>query len=247
MILAEGPDTIAAFWAEPMLGSGGAILPPKGYYEKIQAVLNKYDILLVSDEVICGFGRTGEMWGAETFGMTPDLMTCAKALSGAMQPISAVLINDKVYEQMMVQSDRLGSFTHGFTYAGHPVAAAVALEVLEIYEEMDLIGHIKDLEPAFLGGFQALRDHPLVGDSGGIGLIGAVEIVADKTTKAMFAPSTQIMQIFEQKSLDNGLITRIIGNRIALSPPQIITKEEVADMFARLRLSLDQTFEAITA
>ncbi|HEY0275518.1 MAG TPA: aminotransferase [Paenirhodobacter sp.] len=247
MILAEGPETIAAFWAEPMLGSGGAILPPKGYYEKVQAVLNKYDILLVADEVICGFARTGEMWGSQTFGMKPDLMTCAKALSGAMQPISAVIISDKVWEQMMVQSDRLGGFTHGFTYAGHPVAAAVALEVLKIYEEMDLVGHVKAVEPLFLAGFEVLRDHPLVGDSTGIGLIGAVEIVADKATKAMHDPALRVMAIFEDRAMANGLITRIIGNRVALSPPQVITADEVREMFARLTRALDETASQIGA
>ncbi|APZ52210.1 aminotransferase [Salipiger abyssi] len=245
MILAEGPETIAAFWAEPLLGSGGAIVPPDGYYEKIQAVLAKYDILFVADEVICGFARTGEMWGSQTYGMRPDMITCAKALSAAMQPISAVLIGERVFEQMKVQSDRFGSFTHGYTYAGHPVAAAVALEVLKIYEEMDLVGHVKALEPGFLAGFEALKDHPLVGDSGGVGLIGAVEIVADKETRAMHPPELKVMQIFEERASRNGLITRIIGNRIALSPPQIITAAEVEEMFARLRRALDETAQAI--
>ncbi|AYD04828.1 aminotransferase (plasmid) [Neorhizobium sp. NCHU2750] len=245
MIIAEGPETIAAFWAEPVLGSGGAIVPPKGYYEKIQAVLAKYDILLVADEVICGFGRTGNMWGSETYGMKPDMITCAKALSAAMQPISAVLIGDRVYEGMKEQSDRFGSFTHGYTYAGHPVAAAVALETLKIYEEMDVVGHVKSLEPQFLAGFEALKDHPLVGDAGGVGLIGALEIVADKETKAMHDPSLNVMTIFENAAMERGLITRIIVNRVALSPPQIITAAEVEDMFARLRAALDDTLKAI--
>ncbi|WP_155294110.1 aminotransferase [Rhizobium rhizogenes] len=245
MIIAEGPETIAAFWAEPVLGSGGAIVPPEGYFEKIQTVLNKYGILLVSDEVICGFGRTGNMWGSQTFGMKPDMITCAKALSAAMQPISAVLIGERVYEGMQVQSDRFGTFTHGYTYAGHPVAAAVALETLKIYEEMDVVGHVKSMEPLFLAGFEALKDHPLVGDSGGVGLLGAIEIVADKVTKTMHDPSMKVMAIFEEAAMQRGLITRIILNRIALSPPQIINADEIAEMFARLRAALDDTLSQI--
>jgi 4-aminobutyrate--pyruvate transaminase len=132
LIEAEGPDTIAAFFAEPVMGAGGAILPPRGYFEKVQEVLRKYDILFVADEVICGFARTGEMWGSQTFGIRPDMLTSAKALSAAMLPISVVLINDRVHEAMLAQSDKLGNFAHGFTYGGHPVAAAVALEVQKI-------------------------------------------------------------------------------------------------------------------
>ena len=144
-IESEGPDTIAAFFAEPVMGAGGAILPPQGYFEKVQEVLRKYDILFVADEVICGFARTGEMWGSQTYGIRPDMLTSAKALSAAMQPISAVLINDRVHEAMLAQSDKFGNFAHGFTYAGHPVAAAVALEVQKIYAEIDIVTRAKGL------------------------------------------------------------------------------------------------------
>ncbi len=147
LILREGPDTVAAFWADPVQGGAGALTPPAGYFAKIQAVLRRYDILLVADEVICGFGRTGNMWGCDTYGIVPDIITCAKALSAAMQPISAVLMNERVFQSMLTQSDRIGSFVHGYTYAGHPVAAAVALETLRIYAEMDLVAHVKALEP----------------------------------------------------------------------------------------------------
>ena len=145
LIQAEGADTIAAFFAEPVMGAGGAILPPRGYFEKIQAVLRKYDILFVADEVICGFARTGEMWGCQTFGIRPDMVTSAKALSAAMQPISAVLVSERIHAAMLAQSDRFGNFAHGFTYAGHPVAAAVALEVQKIYAEIDIVGRAKRL------------------------------------------------------------------------------------------------------
>lgn len=239
MILAEGPETIAAFWAEPVMGSGGAITPPEGYFPKIQAVLDKYDILFVADEVICGFARTGEMWGSQTYGIRPDMICCAKALSAAMVPVSAVIIGERVFEAMLAQSDRFGTFVHGYTYGGHPVACAVAHEVLTIYEEMDLVGHVKSVSTGFLAGFEALKDHPLVGDARGVGLIGAAEIVADKTTKAMHEPGQKVMALFDAATRKRGLITRLIGNRVALSPPQIITAAEVEDMFDRFRGALD--------
>ena len=147
LIVAEGPDTVAAFFAEPVMGAGGAIIPPKTYFEKVQAVLRKHDVLFIADEVICGFGRTGNWWGSQTFKLKPDMLTCAKALSAAYQPISAVLINEKMHQAMLAQSDKLGAFAHGYTYSGHPVATAVALEVLKIYEEMDVNGRAQSPRP----------------------------------------------------------------------------------------------------
>jgi 4-aminobutyrate---pyruvate transaminase len=244
-ILAEGPETIAAFWAEPVIGSGGVFTPPEGYFPKMQAVLDKYSILFVADEVICGFARTGEMWGSQTYGIRPDLMCCAKSLSAAMMPVSAVLIGDRVFDAMLAQSDRYGSFTHGYTYGGHPVACAVAHEVLTIYEEMDLVGHVKSVSPGFLAGFESLRDHPLVGDVNGVGLIGAAEIVADKKTKALHEPGLKVIARFDAAARERGLITRLIGNRIALSPPQIIRKDQVEDMFSRFRGALDDVAQQI--
>jgi 4-aminobutyrate--pyruvate transaminase len=149
LIQREGPDTVAAFWADPVQGSAGGLPPPQGYFDKIQKILRKYDILFVADEVICGFGRTGRMWGCQTYGLQPDMVTCAKALSAAMQPISAVLLNERIFQSIVQQSEKLGAFVHGYTYAGHPVAASVALETLKIYEEIDIIGHIQSIEPVF--------------------------------------------------------------------------------------------------
>ncbi len=241
LILDEGPETIAAFWADPVVGGTGAVLPPKGYFEKVQAVLRKYDILFVADEVICGFGRTGNMWGSQTFGITPDILTCAKALSAAMQPISAVLINERIFEGMLIQSDRNGRFVHGYTYAGHPVATAVALETLKIYDEMDMIGHVKAMEPLFLGGLGGLMDHPLVGDVAGCGLIAGVEVVADKKTRAMFPASAGIPARLEANARKHGLILRHVGNRLAFSPALIITEAEIADLVGRVKALLDDT------
>ncbi|MBN8746379.1 putative aminotransferase [Xylophilus ampelinus] len=240
MILEEGPETIAAFWAEPVMGSGGAITPPAGYFDKIQSVLRRYGILLVADEVICGFARTGEMWGSQTYGMQPDLICSAKSLSAAMVPISAVLIGERVFAGMVAQTDKLGSFAHGYTYGGHPMACAVAHEVLTIYEEMDLVGHVKQVEPLFLQGLAAMAERPYVGDARGVGLIGAVEIVTDRVARTM--ADSALMARIEGATRARGLIVRLVGNRIALSPPQIITAPQVQEMFERLGLALDDVF-----
>src|SRR5258708_20455974 len=159
LIQGEGADTIAAFFAEPVMGAGGAIVPPQGYFEKVQAVLRKYDILFVADEVICGFARTGEMWGSQTYALRPDMITSAKALSAAMQPISAVLVSDRIHEAMLAQSDQLRNFAHGYTYAGHPVAAAVALEAQKIYAEIDIAARATPLPPVLSSPLRRLTAH----------------------------------------------------------------------------------------
>lgn len=248
MILREGPETIGAFWADPVQGGGaGALPPPAGYFEKIQAVLRKHDILMVADEVICGFGRTGRMWGSETCGVQPDILTCAKALSAAMQPVSAVLMNERIFQSVLMQSDRLGSFVHGFTYGGHPVTCAVALETLRIYEEMDLVAHVQALEPTFLRAFGALVDHPLVGDFSGCGLMGGVELVQDKASRRSFPEGEKIGPKVEAHARERGLILRVTPDRAALSPPLIITEEEIVEMAARLRGALDDTLAELGA
>lgn len=241
-ILKEGPETVAAFWADPVQGNAGALPPPKGYFEKIQAVLKKYDILLVADEVICGFGRTGEMWGSQTYDMKPDLLVCAKGLSAALLPISALLINEKIFKVMTEESNRIGAFVHGFTYSAHPVASAVALEVLKIYDEMDLISRVKSLEPAFLAMLQSLTDHPLVGDATGVGLIGGLEIVADKATRKSFGPEVKISELIEKHARKAGIILRITPGRIAYSPPLIISEAEIVEMGRLTRLALDGAY-----
>ncbi|BBK41808.1 aspartate aminotransferase family protein [Allostella vacuolata] len=245
LILAEGPETVGGFWAEPVMGAGGAVLPPAGYFEKIQAVLKKYDVLFVADEVICGFARTGNMWGSQTFGLKPDMIASAKALSAAMQPISAVLVNERVYQAMLTQSDRLGAFVHGYTYAGHPVAAAVALETLKIYDEIGLVDHVRALEPTFLKLLGDLTDHPLVGDFRGCGLIGGLEIVADKATREIHPKALDVMGRIDAQARERGLILRFVGNRIAFSPPLIITEEQVGEMVSRLKGALDATLDEL--
>jgi len=239
LILKEGPDTVAAFWAEPVMGAGGAVLPPAGYFKKIQAVLKKYDILFVADEVICGFGRTGNVWGSQTFDLQPDMISCAKGLSAGLAPISALLINERVFQAMLSESDKQGSFAHGYTYAGHPVAAAVALETLKIYDELGVVDHVRRMEKPFLDGLHSLRDHPFVGSAEGVGLIGGIEIVQDKARRTAFPADQKIPGKIDAKIRDNGVILRLIGNRMAFSPPLIITETEIKDLFTRVRSALD--------
>lgn len=247
LIQKEGPDTIAAFFAEPLMASGGCIVPPPTYYEKIQAVLRKYDILLVADEVICGFARTGNMFGSETFGMQPDIITMAKQLSAAYQPIAAVMINEKVYQAVREGSGKIGTFGHGFTYGGHPVATAVALETLKIYEERDILSHVRSIMGDFQSGLRAFEDHPLVGNARGVGLIGALEVVSNKDTKEVFDPAWGVATHVGACALKYGLITRALGDTVNFCPPMIITSGQIADMYARTRLALDETYAWLQA
>jgi len=239
LIVEEGPETVAAFFAEPVMGAGGAVLPPKTYFQKIQAVLRKHDVLFVADEVICGFGRTGNWWGSRTYDLKPDLLSCAKALSAAFQPISALLISEKIYQAMLIQGDKQGSFAHGYTYSGHPVATAVALEALKIYEETDIVGHVQSVGPRLIAGLRALADHPIVGQADGVGLIAGLELVADKKSRKPFPAEAKITSVTDQCARKHGLVVRVIGNRIALSPPLIITDGEVDELLQRLQRTLD--------
>jgi 4-aminobutyrate--pyruvate transaminase len=240
LIEAEGPDTIAAFFAEPVMGAGGGIVPPKGYFEKIQAVLRRYDILFVADEVICGFARTGEMWGCQTFGIRPDMMTSAKQLSAAMQPISAVLVNARIHDAMLAQSDRYGSFAHGFTYAGHPVAAAVALEVQKIYAEMDIVARAKRLGAALQAALEPLRSHPLIGDMRGAGFILGLELMRDGAARVPFDGALKVGARVDAAATRHGLILRVIGDRVVFAPPLVIEEEEIGEIGERLGRVLDE-------
>jgi 4-aminobutyrate--pyruvate transaminase len=245
LIEREGGDTIAAFFAEPVQGGGGAITPPRGYFDLIQPILKKHDILFVADEVICGFGRTGHYWGCETYGIRPDMLSCAKQLTASYQPLSALLISDPIHAALIEGSKRNGSFGHGYTYGGHPVACAVALETLKIYEERNIVGHVRRVSPAFLDGLGVLGEHPLVGDVRGVGLIAGVELVSDKATKEPFPPAAKAGLLVQEKCHEAGLIVRAIGDRIAFTPPLIITAEEIAEMCARFRAGLDAAWAVL--
>lgn len=247
LILAQGPETIAALFAEPVMGAGGVVVPPAGYFPKIQAILRKYEILLVADEVICGFHRTGNLWGSQTFGLTPDILTTAKQLSSGYLPISATMISEPIYEALVHESEKIGIFGHGYTYAGHPVAAAVALETLKIYQEMDMAGHVQAVMPSFQEGLAALAEHPLVGEARGVGLLGAVELVRDKTTRENYAPSLGIGGRVSALCQEHGLINRaMVHDTLPFCPPLIISAEEIALMFHRFRLALDQALDQLT-
>jgi 4-aminobutyrate--pyruvate transaminase len=247
LIIGEGPDTVAAFFAEPVMGAGGAIIPPKTYFAKVQAVLRKHDVLFVADEVICGFGRTGNWWGSNTFKLEPDMLTCAKALSAAFQPISAVLISEKLHQAMLAQSDKLGSFAHGYTHSGHPVATAVALEVLKIYEEMDINGRARELGRRMLGGLKRFSAHPLVGDVAGVGLIAGIELVQDKRTRAGYEPVGRAGKVVDRIGNAHGLVLRVIGDRIAFAPPFVISEGEIDEMLTGLGRTLDAAHRELAA
>jgi len=246
LILAEGPDTIAAFIAEPVMGAGGVIVPPATYFDKIQPVLKRYDILFIADEVICGFGRTGSMFGTQTYNLHPDIITVAKALSSASLPIAAVMISEPIYQAMVRQSEKIGTFGHGYTYSGHPVSAAVALETLKIYEERDIVSHVRTVAPHLQDGLRRYRNHPLVGEVRGIGLIAGVEIVADKAAKTPFDPKLGIGGHVARFAQEHGLIVRAMGDSIGFSPPLIITSAELDDLVARFGKALDDTVGFVT-
>lgn len=243
LILTEGAQNIGAFFAEPVMGTGGVVVPPQGYFEGVQAVLRKHDILFVVDEVITGFGRTGNMFGCETFDLKPDILTLAKALSASFLPISATVINDKVHDALLAESRKIGVFAHGHTYAGHPVPAAVALEALKIYEERDIVGHVRAVAPHFQARLKALGDHPLVGEARGMGLIGALEIVGDKAARTPFDAAAAIPAAIAAGALERGVILRVIRDAIAICPPLIIEQDEVDTLFDALAASLDATLE----
>ena len=241
MIEAEGPDTVAAFFAEPIMGAGGVLIPPATYFEKIQAVLKKHDVLFVADEVICGFGRTGNMFGTETFRLRPDMMTMAKALSSAYLPISAILINKRLYDGISENTGKLGNFGHGFTYSGHPVSSAVALETLKIYQERDILGQVRRAAPGFQKSINAFKDHPMAGEIRSIGLIGAVELVRDKRTKETFDPKLAVAPSVVKRAQEHGVILRVVPDGIAFCPPLIASNDEIAEMFRRFGKALDET------
>jgi 4-aminobutyrate--pyruvate transaminase len=240
MIQAEGPETVAAFIAEPVMGAGGVIIPPDTYFQKIQPVLERYEIMLIADEVICGFGRLGEWFGSTALGMKPDTVSVAKQLSSAYVPIGAVLIPDWIDEALQAQSAKIGTFGHGFTYSGHPVAAAVALKTIEIYQRDDILGHVRAIAPHFQARLKALGDHPLVGEARGLGLIGALEMVADKATKRAFDPKQAVAAKVVAFAQQEGLIVRAIGDAVAVCPPLVISSEEIDALFDRLARALDR-------
>lgn len=240
LIEREGPETIAAMIAEPVMGAGGVIIPPAGYYPAIKAVLDEHDIMLIDDEVINGFGRTGNWWGCQTLDMTPTTISAAKQLTAAYAPLGAVMVPEDIYEAYVEHSRQIGTFGHGFTYGGHPLGCALGVKAIEIYQKRDILGHVRHLSPTFEARMKRLAEHPLVGETRACGLVGGAELVADKRTRRSFQPAQGVGPQAAKFAEQNGAILRAIGDTIAVCPPMVITESELNELFDRLEKALDQ-------
>lgn len=238
-ILSVGADKVAAFIAEPLQGAGGVIIPPDTYWPEVNRICSTHDILLIADEVICGFGRTGNWWGSDTFGIAPDLMPIAKGLSSGYLPIGGVLVNDRVGD---VITSRGGEFYHGYTYSGHPAACAAALKNIEIMQREQLVERVKDeIGPYLQQKWHALADHPIVGEARMVGLVGALELVPQKPSRKRFPDEGTVGTISRDHSFKNGLIMRAVRDSLIISPPLTISEEEVDLMMALVEKTLDDT------
>ena len=245
LIEGEDPTTFSAMIAEPLIGAGGVLVPPQNYFPRVQEVLDQHDIPLISDEVVCGFGRTGNIWGLETFNMKPSSITIAKALSSGYMPISAVIIPDEIFEPVKNASNEIGVFGHGYTYSGHPVACAVALRTLEIYDETNLFTHAKEMSFSFQSCAHKLDKHEFVGEVRGVGMVAGIEFVENKETKKPFMPIGKMGQLVAKICQKNGLIVRAIGDTIAICPPLIITEEQMHQLFDILDSSIEEASKQI--
>ena len=240
-ILELGVDNVGAFIAEPIQGAGGVIVPPATYWPRIKEILAKYDILFVADEVICGFGRTGEWFGSDFYGLKPDMMTIAKGLTSGYIPMGGLIVRDEVVAVL----NEGGDFNHGFTYSGHPVAAAVALENIRILREEKIVEKVHaETAPYLQKRLRELNDHPLVGEVRGVGMLGAIELVQDKATRKRYE-GRGVGMICRQFCFDNGLIMRAVGDTMIISPPLVICKDEIDELVAKARKCLDLTLETL--
>ncbi len=238
-ILALGADKVAAFIGEPIQGAGGVIIPPATYWPEIERICDKYGILLVSDEVICGFGRTGHWFGCETFGFKPDLMTFAKGVTSGYVPLGGVMVGERIARVLIEQG---GEFEHGYTYSGHPVACAVALANIRLIQQQDLVGHVHDdVGPYLAQAFASLLDHPLVGDAETCGLMGAILLVKNKAGLVPFNPEVGIGMVCRGHCFANGLVMRAVGNRMIIAPPLVITRLQIDELTGLIRRCLDLT------
>ena len=246
-ILRQEPDTVMAFMAEPIMGAGGVILPPADYYARVQAVLRKYDVMFLADEVITGFGRTGNMFGCETCGITPDTMVLGKGITAAYQPLAAVVLSDPIYRGLKRVSDEVGSFAHGATYSGHPVATAVGLKTIELIESRNIIGHVRTVAPYLKERLDALRDWPFVGEIRAQGLLAAIQFVRDTKTRRYFDPAGSFSAVVQARAEEHGVITRQApaGDTIAFSPPLTITREEIGEVMDRFEKGLKEAIASV--
>jgi len=245
LIEREGGDTIAAFFAEAVMGAGGLIPPPEGYFEEITPILKKHDILFVADEVVSGFGRLGTYWGSQSYGYEPDLITSAKGVTSGYFPMSAVLISPKVWDVLEANADKVGVFGHGYTYSAHPVGAAAALTVLKLIDELKVVENVADVGPYML---QALRDrlgqHPHVGDIRGKGLMLGIELMKDRETKEIFPMANRTGRQVLKASAERGLITRALGDTLVFAPPLILKRAEADEIVDKFVLAVNDVLKA---
>ena len=241
-ILELGPDNVAAFIGEPVQGAAGVLIPPSTYWPEIERICKKYGVLIIADEVICGFGRTGKWFGFETYGFEPDIINMAKGLSSGYIPIGAVAFAKNLIEPFF---DKGGDFNHGMTYDGHPVAAAVALRNIEIIEDEKLVERVAELAPYFHAGLQSLADHPIVGEVRSVGLLGAIELTKNKATRARFHDSGRVGTICRDHCFATNLVMRACWDTMVLAPPFCITKKEIDELFVRARTALDKTYDDV--
>jgi putrescine---pyruvate transaminase len=244
-ILALGPETVAAFIAEPVQGAGGVVVPPDSYWPEVQRICARHGILLVSDEVICGFGRTGRWWGSETFGMQPDLITFAKGVTSGYVPLGGVLVGERIARVLI---DRGGEFEHGFTYSGHPVACAVALANLDLIEDEGLVERVReDTGPYLAECLASLCDHPIVAEVDSCGLMAAVQLARDPDARTAFDPALGVGLACRTHCFDNGLVMRAVGDRMIIAPPLVTTRAQIDELMGLARQALDRTLEQARA
>jgi 4-aminobutyrate---pyruvate transaminase len=243
-IEAEGPDTIAGFFAEPVMGAGGVIPPSEGYFEAIQPILKKYDIPFIADEVICGFGRTGKLWGCQTYDINPDILVASKCLTAGYFPMGAIMVSQGIVEKLNVAAEEFEEFPHGFTTAGHPVGCAIALKAVDIILNQGVFDNVGHVSPHFQDRLQSFASHPHIGEARGIGLMGALELVGDKENKTRFPPDQPVAEQIANVALQNGLICRPIGQAIVVAPPFIITCDQIDELFDKLQKTIDQVIGA---
>ena len=245
IIQKEGPDTIAGFFAEPVMGAGGVIPPSQGYFDIVQKILKKYDIPLIADEVICGFGRTGNLWGSQTYNIEPDIIIASKCITSGFFPLGAVILGERMTQQIMDASYKAEEFPHGFTAGGHPVGCALALEAIDIIIKEKMVENVQKLEPLFMGGLKKFEELEFIGEARGIGLMGALEMVQDKKSKKPFNGAISIGEKVANQCIRNGLICRPLGPSIVLCPPFITSEEEMEFMFDTLNKTLNKVFSEV--
>ncbi len=246
LIEKEGAHTIAAMIAEPIMGAGGVLIPPAGYFPAIQRVLERHDILLICDEVITGFGRTGNWWGAQTLQIRPDLISAAKQLTGAYAPLGAVMVPQKMMDALETQTRKHSIFGHGYTYGGHPLGCAMGVKAIEIYQKRDIVGKVRSIAPLFEKRLKQIGELPFVGEVRFSGLLGGVELVADKDSRRPFEPQSGVGAKTAGFAQSEGLIVRAIGDSIALCPPMIISETELNELFDRLERALASMADWVT-